>query len=295
MGKSMKQFKLIDDTFSYTGTCDLGTQNGYLALNRFPKHVEWVHEGWKQFQKTFNNLESTDETFYTEQLIRLGLRDNVSAKKYAWLIEPRWYNPMAAEIKSNPQPYIEAYDAIFTHDKELLDLDPKFKFVFGQGSIIEETGIFEKSKLVSCCVSGLEMSDGHKFRLGIAQQLADTGQVDMYGKAFDYIPRKLDALKDYMFSFAMENSRYESYFTEKLHDCLLTGTIPIYLGAPDIGNYYNIDGIIVMQEDENGLMFDSEVLTEEYYYDHLDAVKDNYERVLHTQTAEDFIYLNYFQ
>tara|TARA_R100001463_G_scaffold40620_1_gene86078 strand:- start:131 stop:553 length:423 start_codon:yes stop_codon:yes gene_type:complete len=140
------------------------------------------------------------------------------------------------------------------------------------------------------------MSEGHQLRLEIAQQLADSGQVDMYGKAFNYIPRKIDGLKDYMFSFAMENSCYESYFTEKLHDCLLTGTMPVYLGAPDIGDFYNIDGIIVMgRDDEGSVVFNSEVLTEEYYYDHLDAVKDNYNRVLETQTSEDFIYVNYFQ
>ena len=45
----MKKFKLIDASFSYTGTCELGSQNGYLALNRFPKHVEWVHEGFDHY------------------------------------------------------------------------------------------------------------------------------------------------------------------------------------------------------------------------------------------------------
>tara|TARA_Y100000592_G_C5472991_1_gene320599 strand:+ start:2169 stop:3047 length:879 start_codon:yes stop_codon:yes gene_type:complete len=292
----MKKFKLIDNAFCYTGICELGEQTGHQALNRVPKHVEWVHEGFNNHMKTFNNLESTDETFYTEELIHLGLNDKTSAKKYGWLIEPRWYNPMAAEIKRNPEVYIESYDAIFTHDKELLDIDPKFKFVWGQGSIIEEVGLFEKSKLVSCVCSGQTMSEGHQLRLEIAQQLAESGQVDMYGKAFNYIPRKIDGLKDYMFSFAMENSCYESYFTEKLHDCLLTGTMPVYLGAPDIGDFYNIDGIIVMgRDDEGSVVFNSEVLTEEYYYDHLDAVKDNYNRVLETQTSEDFIYVNYFQ
>ena len=291
----MKKFKLIDASFSYTGTCELGSQNGYLALNRFPKHVEWVHEGFNNYQKTFKNLESTDETFYTESLIDLGLQDNTSAKKYGWLIEPRWYNPMTRQIKSNPQPYIEAYDFIFTHDKELLDLDPTFKFVFGQGSIIEEVGVFDKSKLVSCVVSDLQMTDGHKLRLEIAKQIADSGEVDMYGKAFNYIPRKIDALKDYRFSFAMENDCYESYFTEKLHDCLLTGTMPIYLGAPNIGDFYNLDGIVIMDKNANGeVTFNSEILSDEYYNDHIDAVKDNYERVLQTQTAEDFMFLNYF-
>ena len=94
----------------------------------------------------------------------------------------------------------------------------------------------------------------------------------------------------------MDPSCYESYFTEKLHDCFLTGTIPVYLGAPDIGDFYNLDGIIVMGRDDEGcVVFDSEVLTEEYYYDHLDAVKDNYNRVVETQTSEDFMYVNYFQ
>lgn len=292
----MKKFKLIDETFSYTGTCDIGSQNGYLALNRFPKHVEWVHEGFTNHHKTYKNLESTDETFYTEQLIQLGLSDKISAKKYGWLIEPRWYNQMAVEIKNNPEPYIEAYDSIFTHDKELLDLDPTFKFVFGQGSIIEEVGVFKKSKLISCIVSDLQMNEGHRLRLEIAKQIEESGQVDMYGKAFKFVPKKIDALKDYMFSFAMENAYYESYFTEKLHDCLLTGTMPIYLGAPNIGDFYNLDGMVIMERDADGeVSFDSEILSEEYYNDHLDAVKDNYERVLETQTAEDYMFLNYFQ
>jgi hypothetical protein len=292
----MKKFKLVDNTFSYTGTCELGSQNGYLALNRFPKHVEWVHEGFNSHQKTYKNLESTDETFYTEQLIQLGLDDKISAKRYGWLIEPRWYNQMAVEIKNNPEPYIEAYDSIFTHDKELLDLDPTFKFVFGQGSIIEEVGVFKKSKLISCIVSDLQMNEGHRLRLEIAKQIEESGQVDMYGKAFKFVPRKIDALKDYMFSFAMENAYYESYFTEKLHDCLLTGTMPIYLGAPNIGDFYNLDGMVIMERDADGeVSFDSEILSEEYYNDHLDAVKDNYERVLETQTAEDYMFLNYFQ
>lgn len=292
----MKKFKLIDNTFSYKGTCELGSQNGFIALNRFPENVEWVHEGYGNHLTTFNNLVEDDETFYIEQLIDLGLSDNVSSKKYAILLEPRWYNAITAKIKSNPEPYVEAYDYIFTHDRELIDLNPDvFKFIIAQGSIIEEFGVFEKSKLVSCIVSGLVMSEGHRLRLEIARQISESGQVDMYGKAFNYVPRKVDALKDYMFSFAMENDCYNSYFTEKIHDCFLTGTIPIYFGAPDIGDYFNLDGIIVMEKDSEGnVIFDSEILTEDYYNSRIEAVKDNYERALKHATVEDYIYNNYF-
>ena len=293
----MKKFKLIDETFSYTGTCQLGKQNGYLALNRFPKNVEWVHEGFGSHQKTFQNLESTDETFYTERLIQLGLQDNVSAKNYGWLIEPRWYNPMTTEIKRNPAPYVEAYDAIFTHDKELVQSNPEiFKFAPAQGALVEENGLFEKSKLVSCCVSDKVMSDGHRLRLEFARELEKTGQVDMfgYGEDFTYSDTKLETVKDYMFHFCMENDSYPSYYTEKIHDCFLTGTIPIYYGAPDIGDYFNSNAIISLIADSDGsLSFDSEILTEEYYQDNYDAVKENFEIALNQQTIEDYIYKNY--
>ena len=294
-----KEFKLVDDTFCYKGTCQLGKQNGYIALNRVPECVEWIHEGHGNYMKTFNNLSEGDETFYTERLIALGLQDKKSSKKYGILFEPRWYNPTTLEIKRNPQPYIDAYEYIFTHDKELIQSNPDFfKFIPGQGALVEENGLFEKTKLVSCCVSDKVMSEGHRLRLEFARELEKTGQVDMYGYGadFKYAPTKLETLKDYMFQFCLENDSYESYYTEKIHDCFLTGTIPIYYGAPDIGDFYNIDGIIMILPDENGVLsFNSECLTEEYYKDHYDAVKENYEIALTEQTIEDYIYRNYLK
>jgi hypothetical protein len=291
-----KKFKLVDNTFSYVGTSEFGSQNGFIAINRTPEHIEWVHEGYGNHMSTFNHLAEGDETFYTEQLIHLGLQDKVSSKKYGILFEPRWYNPMTSEIKRNPELYIREYEYIFTHDQDLIKYNPDvFKFIIAQGSIVEEFGVFDKTKLVSCIVSEKTMSEGHKLRLEIAKQIKESGQVDMYGKAFNYIPHKIDALKDYMFSFAMENDYYDSYFTEKLHDCFLTGTIPIYLGAPDIGDYFNLDGMIIMERDSDGnVTFDSEILTEEYYNSRIEAVKDNYNRALKHATVEDFMYNNYF-
>lgn len=294
-----KKFKLIDDTFSRVGTCQLGKQTGYIALNHVPKHIEWEHNGFGNYMQTYNNLEDGDETFYIERLIQLGLQDKKSSKKYGILFEPKWYNPTTLEIKKNPQPYIDAYECIFTHDKELIQNNPDFfKFIPGQGALVEEFGLFEKSKLVSCCVSDKVMSEGHRLRLEFAKELEKTGQVDMYGYGanFKYAPTKLETLKDYMFQFCLENDSYESYYTEKIHDCFLTGTIPIYYGAPDIGDFYNINGIIMILPDENGVLsFNSECLTEEYYYDHFDAVKENYEIALTEQTIEDYIYRNYLK
>jgi hypothetical protein len=49
-----------------------------------------------------------------------------------------------------------------------------------------------------------------------------------------------------MFSISIENSKEDFMFTEKLIDCFLTGTVPIYYGCPSIGNFFNINGIIVI-------------------------------------------------
>jgi len=48
----------------------------------------------------------------------------------------------------------------------------------------------------------------------------------------------------YYASVIIENSREPSYFTEKITDTVLAGAIPIYWGAPNIGDFFNENGII---------------------------------------------------
>ena len=90
-----------------------------------------------------------------------------------------------------------------------------------------------------------------------------------------------------MFSVAIENNN--EYFSEKLLDCFLTGTIPIYYGTPSVGKWFNTDGMIILEDG-----FDIESLTEDLYNDKMDAIKDNFERALKMEVLEDFIWENYF-
>lgn len=45
---------------------------------------------------------------------------------------------------------------------------------------------------------------------------------------------KAATLAGYTFSLCFENSILEGWITEKIFDCFYTGTIPVYLGAPDV-------------------------------------------------------------
>ena len=129
------------------------------------------------------------------------------------------------------------------------------------------------------------MCEGHLKRLELIERIGD--QVDLYGRGFNEIELKEEGLCDYMFSVVIENGFYESYFTEKILDCFATGTIPVYLGSPNISKYFNEDGIIKLTEEFE--------VSEEIYNSKIDAIKDNLERAKQYEVLEDFIYLNYFK
>jgi len=48
------------------------------------------------------------------------------------------------------------------------------------------------------------------------------------------VENKFETLKQYKFAFCFENSIFPGYITEKILDAFYAGTVPIYLGAPDV-------------------------------------------------------------
>lgn len=80
-----------------------------------------------------------------------------------------------------------------------------------------------------------------------------------------------------MFSICIENSSNYSYQTEKVIDAFLTKTVPIYWGAKNLYEFYNPDGFIIMQ-DENDCIYKVNKLTEEDYHKRKSAIDENYEK-----------------
>jgi len=115
-------------------------------------------------------------------------------------------------------------------------------------------------------------------------------KIDVFGRGIKEIPNKEVGLKDYMFSFAVENDTYDTYFTEKILDCFATGTVPVYMGTKKVVEYFNPDGIIFFDG-----IFDLSQLTEELYQSKMEAIKDNYERVQKYSVLDDWIFENYLK
>ncbi len=53
---------------------------------------------------------------------------------------------------------------------------------------------------------------------------------------FGVCNNKIEVLREHYFALCIENVRWPGYVTEKIIDCFVAGTIPIYYGAPDVKN-----------------------------------------------------------
>jgi len=143
------------------------------------------------------------------------------------------------------------FDRVFTFSQDLLGRGAPFAlFPYGMSWIPEASGGAPpaKTRLVSF-VGSIQHDDtnGYAVRRDVVRRLAAGGSVELFGKGIREVASKLEALEPYAFSIAMENTRHNYYFTEKIIDCFLTATIPIYWGCPEIGRFFDAKGILAFQ------------------------------------------------
>jgi hypothetical protein len=82
-----------------------------------------------------------------------------------------------------------------------------------------------------------------------------------------------------MFHVCIENVSKKFFFTEKLIDCFLCKSIPIYLGCPNINEYFDTSGMILVN-DLNSLINACNSVDDKFYYDSSDVIEKNYLQAL---------------
>ena len=249
------------------------------TLNKKPKYITWEYNSTKN-----------DITFHVDNHIYHGLKQEYSRYEYGWLLESKYITPGIVDFCFKNISLLKGkYIKIFTHNQDLLKLDSElFSFCPANGTWIDDIYIRNKIKNTSMIASNKTITEGHRVRLEIAKKYSS--KLDLYGKGFKEINKKEEGLEDYKFSICVENGIYESYFTEKILDCFACGTIPVYLGTPDIFKYFNKNGIILLDN-----KFDINYLNSDLYYSKIEAIQDNLERVKNYITCEDWLYENYFK
>ena len=137
----------------------------------------------------------------------------------------------------------------------------------------EDQKIYNKTKNISIISSNKKQTIGHNLRHEVIGKLKE--KMDVYGRGYNPIDYKLTGLENYRYSIVIENCKRDYWFTEKLIDCLVTGTIPIYWGCPSINDFFDTKGFIIINN-INDLENIINELSEEMYNSKLEYIKHNF-------------------
>jgi hypothetical protein len=212
-------------------------------------------------------------------------------ENYGWLSESRDINGNLYEWCRKNVGFLEAnYKLVFTHDISLLPISNIFALYLSGKSFIPELDgrIYDKTKLVSMIASSKKSCPAHLYRHKMIEKFR--GKCDHFGRGFNELSNKIDGLKEYCFSITMENGNYPNMISEKITDCFMTGTIPVFYGIKNIGDFFDSNGIIELNDE-----FMIEDLSWDLYYSKMDSIKNNFKTAMNMLVAEDYIYLKYIK
>lgn len=97
-----------------------------------------------------------------------------------------------------------------------------------------------KQSDLSAVISDMTWKEGHKKRFAFVNQLKGhfKSKLDWFGRGNVFINDKWDGLAPYRFSIAIENTVTKNYWSEKIMDCFLTYTMPVYSGCSNIAEFF---------------------------------------------------------
>jgi hypothetical protein len=102
----------------------------------------------------------------------------------------------------------------------------------------------EKNSRLSWITSNKAFYPGHHHRLRFLRRVQQEVEFDLWGRGFTPIADKWDGLAPYQYSLAIENYQGPDYWTEKVADCFLSWTMPIYFGCTNLSAYFPEESFI---------------------------------------------------
>lgn len=203
--------------------------------------------------------------------------------------EPEPFRVSNADVIKNQH----LFDLILTYDEEILNSCKNSKlFALGttwiHPSFYKNIDINKKKFEVSFLCGAKNVTEGHKLRqklwyrqkeIKIPKTFWISGQLPI--ESVDNNPilpsdwKNKILMFDSMFHIAIENVKINNYFTEKIIDCLVTKTIPIYWGCPNIENFFDIRGMYLVGDEEE-IIYICNNLNPDDYYNRIRYINDNY-------------------
>jgi hypothetical protein len=184
----------------------------------------------------------------------------------------------------------DTYTYVLTYQDALLTQNPKAIQFLGTTSWMQGHDVTDKHFGVSTVVGGKsEGLEGYSLRhkvwnnrnyINIPKEFYLSSRFKLDGA--DYVNELVLGnskvpLFNCMFHIAIENMSINNMFTEKILDCFQSKVVPIYWGCPNIGEYFNTNGIIAVKN-INELVDVCNRLTPDVYQWMLPFIEENNHR-----------------
>lgn len=252
----MRKVRLFDQNFKHA---------------KDPSTFDGLNVGEHPFQWSREDLLEKGPVFYTDQET-IGAKLKPYTTNVAMLIEPYEINPNVYKYTIDNR---HSFWCVLTHEEDFVERCMALPYVPIQYHV-EDLTKMPKTKLVSMIGSSKNTTTGHKFRQKVMKR---GGIFDLYGRGTRPIDKKEEGLQEYCFSIAIENTQGRYNITEKLLDCFLTRTIPIYWGGSEANDMFDSKGILsfrTLEELDNIL----DNLSFELYHSLIDSVEENFNRCI---------------
>ncbi|MGC4100696.1 glycosyltransferase family 10 domain-containing protein [Ferruginibacter sp.] len=207
-------------------------------LKKFAQHSDEQFAYWDEFAFTTNSLPECDGILVlnnpSQKINTRCFPENV----LAFMMEPGIYSEHPWMFKRLDQ-YAKVFSPVGASSNTIVSHGFMGWYLQQDHAALSALAVPEKERMLSCIASDLAKLKGHRLRLNFINELKSAlPQIDFFGKGTHYIADKIDGLLPYRFSIAMENTAAPYYFTEKIHDCFLAYTVPLYYGCKNIDQFF---------------------------------------------------------
>lgn len=225
-------------------------------------------------------LMSSLVTSYTEKLIKAGVKPVIltcqespfiatrfymNLKKYSgWFKHSIVFSGMKRRLSSKTNYWQMFFPTIYdSANFKPLSFSQKKYLTLISGN--KRMGNWKKNILLKPFY-GFNIREIYSLRQEVINFFANSGKFDLFGIGWDrggvndfetanikkvykgIVADKLPILSQYKFTFCFENTIFPGYVTEKIFDAMFAGSVPVYLGAPDITDFIPKNVFIDMRD-----------------------------------------------
>ena len=249
---------------------------------------------WENIHFTFDEIEEFDYLIVFNR-VKHDLRFNCHPNN-VWLISGEPPNPAFRWHKKS----YKYFSKIFSQNRGYFNgslvrthgaLPWQIKMTYND--LIElSSNKHNKIDRLSFVTSNKNWMQGHRLRLNLIKYFKSVNyDYDLYGRGFNEIQNKFHALYPYKYSIAIENTKFNHYWTDKIADCFLSWTLPFYYGAPNIYKYFPKDSIILINPNRKQETLDiiNNAISNRLWEKRIDSIKEARDLILNKYQFFPFI------